>query len=107
MFFTIESNKYLNKEQQRAEILMSAYFIIKNYPLKASDTLLNNFLKQHYNDELKNLCIKILLNLIFYKDKDHFILSFKNPEIEKLARLITYGNGKVPGSQILQVALKR
>ena len=31
---------------------------------------------------------------------------FKDPKDDKLAQLVTYGNGAIPGSSILQVALK-
>lgn len=106
MFFSIKSKKYLTTEQLRTNTLLDAYFIIQNYPLKASDQILNNYLKQYYKTTLKDLCIKLLLSLTFYEDKDkNIILMFKNPEYDKLARLITYGNGATPGSKILQIAL--
>lgn len=108
MFFTINNNrKYLNSDQLRTDIFLDAYFIIRNYPLKATDTLLDQFLQQQYDITLKNLCIKLILNLTFHEDAfGNYILIFKDPEYDKLARLITYGNGTVPGSRILQIALK-
>jgi hypothetical protein len=55
---------------------------------------------------LKNICIKLLLNLTFYKDNTgNLILMFKDPKYDIIARLITYGNGAIPGSKILQIAL--
>lgn len=107
MFFTIQNNKYLSDNQLRADALMNAYFVIKNYPLKASDIILNDYLLQQYKIDLKNLCVKLLLELHFYKDDDNnFILMFKDPKLDRLAQLITYGNGAIPGSRILQIALK-
>lgn len=106
MFFTINNNRYLSESQLRADTLLNAYFIIKNYSIHATELALNDYIKQQYNTSLKDLCIKLLLSLTFYRDnKGNFLLLFKNPEHDKLARLITYGNGAIPGSKILQLAL--
>lgn len=108
MFFTIPNKKYLSTEQLKANTLLDAYFIVKSYPLKASEIILDNYLQQQYNVSLKNLCIKLLLSLSYYKDDaDNLILMFKNPKDDNLASLITYGNGAIQGSKILQIALRK
>lgn len=105
MFFTIKNKKYISAEQLRTDTLLNAYFVIQHFPMKASDIALNNFLQTSYNTNLKNLCIKLILSLTFHRDKDNnLILLFKNPKDDLMARLITYGNGAVPGSKILQIA---
>ena len=106
MFFSIKNKRYQSLEQLRSNTLLKAYFIIKNYPLKASDQIMDNYLQQQYKATLKNLCIKLLLNLTFYEDEsNNLVLLFKNTEYDTIARLITYGNGAIPGSKILQTAL--
>lgn len=106
MFFTINNKSYLSTEQLHTSTLLHAYYIIDNYPMHAADLVLEQFLKQQYNASLKNLCIKLLLNLTFYKDEsNNLVLMFKDPKLDRLAQLITYGNGAVPGSKILQIAL--
>lgn len=106
MLFSVTNNKYLSPDELRTETMLNAYFIIKNYPLKASDTLLDEYLQQHYKITLKDLCIKLLLSLTFYKDDSgNLVLLFKNPRDDAMARLITYGTGPVIGSQILKLAL--
>lgn len=96
----------MSAEQLRTNTLLNAYFIIQNYPMHASDRLLDLFLQQRYNISLKNLCIKLLLSLTFHKNNNgNLVLLFKNPKDDMLARLITYGNGAIPGSKILQIAL--
>ena len=108
MFFTIKNKKYLSQSQLRTDTLVNAYFIIKTFPLKASDLALDKYLQNQYKTSLKNLCIKLLLSLTFYNDdEDNLILMFKNPKDDLLARLITYGNGALPGSKILQIALSK
>lgn len=96
----------MSTEQLRTNTMLNAYFIIQKYPLKAADTLMDQYIQQQYKTSLKNLCIKLLLDLTFYKDDTgNLILLFKNPRSDTLAQLITYGNGAIPGSKILQVAL--
>lgn len=106
MLFTISNNNYLSAEQQRVNTLLDAYYIIKNYPMHAGDLVLDQYIQQQYNISLKNMCIKLLLNLTFYKDNNgNLVLLFKDNRLDKLARLITYGNGTIQGSKILQIAL--
>lgn len=106
MFFKINNKRYLSTEQLRTDILLNAYFLIQNYSLHASDLALDSFIQQQYKTSLKNLCIKLLLSLTFYEDNNgNLILLFKNTKYDKLASLITYGNGAIPGSKILQIAL--
>ena len=106
MLFTIQNQYLQNIEQLRKDGLVDAYYIITSYPLRAADKLMDKFLQSRYNSSLKNLCIDLLLNLSFYKNKDgDLVLLFKNPKHDYMARLITYGNGAIPGSKILQVAL--
>jgi hypothetical protein len=107
MFFLIKNKKYLSINNLRTDTLLNAYFVVQHFPLKASDLLLDKYLQEQYNMSLKNLCIKLLLSLSFLTDNDkNLVLLFKNPKDDFLARLITYGNGAIPGSKILQIALR-
>ena len=106
MFFTVKNKPYLNTEQLRVDALLNAYYIIENYPLKASEMLMDQFILQKYKMSLKDLCVKLLLNITFYENAEgDLILMFKNQEYDKIAQLITYGNGAVPGCKILQISL--
>jgi hypothetical protein len=107
MLFSVENKNNLAASQLKTNTVLNAYFIIKNYPLNTSEKILNNYIQDHYNISLKNLCIKLLLDLTYYcNDEGNLILFFKNPASDRLAQLITYGNGRTPGSRILQIALK-
>lgn len=107
MLFLVENKRYQSKNQLQTETLLKAYFIIDQFPLHASDKVLDSYLQNRYNISLKNLCVKLLLSLTSYLNNDgNLVLLFKNPKDDLLARLITYGNGAVPGSKILQIALK-
>ena len=107
MFFTIKNNHYLSIEQLRTNTLLDAYFLIQNYSFHAPELILDTFIKQQYKISLKDLCVKLLLSLTFYEDNEgNLVLLFKDQKYDKLASLITYGNGAIPGSKILQTALK-
>lgn len=107
MLFIIKSQPAVNTNRLRTNTLLNAYFIIKKYPLKAADILMDRFIKQQYKVSLKDLCIKLLLDLTFYEDDEgNLVLLFKNPKSDSIAQLITYGNGAIQGSKILKTALK-
>lgn len=106
MLFNIKNTRYLSIEQLRTDTLLNAYFTISNYPMLASDLILEQYIQQQYKTSLKNMCIKLLLSLTFHKDNEgNLLLLFKDSNYDKIASLITYGNGAIPGSKILQVAL--
>ena len=106
MLFTIKNKRYLSTEQLRTDTLLNAYYVIQNYPLKATDMAMDQYIQQQHGTSMKNMCVKLLLNLTFYKDDaGNLVLLFKNPKYDTIASLITYGNGAIPGSKILQIAL--
>ena len=106
MLFIIKNNKYKAIDQLRATALLDAYYIIENYPMHAADIIMDNFIQQQYSTSLKNMCIKLLLNLTYYKGTNNdLVLLFKDKKYDTIAKLITFGNGAIPGSKILQIAL--
>ena len=106
MLFIIKNTRYTSTDRLRTNTMLNAYFAIQKYPLKASDTLMDQYIQQQYKISLKNMCIKLLLNLTFYEDNSgDLVLMFKNKQYDTIASLITYGNGAIPGSKILKVAL--
>ena len=108
MIFKIKNTQFLSIDRLRTHTLLDAYFVIKNYPMHASDLILDKFIQQQYKTSLKDMCVKLLLSLTFYKDREgNLVLLFKDPRYDTIASLITYGNGAIPGSRILQIALKK
>jgi hypothetical protein len=107
MLFVIKNTRRTSTEQLRTNTLLTAYFIIQKYTLATSDILMDNFIQQQYGMSLKNMCIKLLLNLTFHKnDSGDLMLVFNNKTYDTIASMITYGNGIIPGSKILKIALK-
>ena len=92
--------------RSRSTGLLDAYYVVHNYPLKATELLLDQYIQQQYKTSLKNMCVKLLLNLTFYTEASgDLVLLFKDPKYDVIASLITYGNGAIQGSKILQTAL--
>ena len=106
MFFKVKNKYHISTDFLRSKALLTAYSVIKSYPLKASELILDQYIQQLYNVSLKNMSIELLLNSTFYTDDaGNLVLLFKNPRHDAIAQLITYGNGVVPGSKILKIAL--
>jgi hypothetical protein len=106
--FIIENKKHEPIVNLKNKILLGAYFIIKNFPMHASDIILDTYIKQQYNKSLKNLCIELLLSLTFHENKaGDLVLLFRDRRHDTLASLITYGNGAIPGSTMLKTALSK
>lgn len=106
MVFILNNNRHMPPEQRRADVLLKAYYIIKNYPIHATELALDTFIQQQYKTSLKNMCVRLLLNLIIHEDNDgNIVLLFKDRKHDQIASLITYGNGIIQGSKILQNAL--
>ena len=49
MFFTIANVKYMSYEQLRTSTLLKAYYIIKKYPIGATEYVLEEYIKQQYD----------------------------------------------------------
>lgn len=74
-----------------------------NLKLNANDILMENFIKDKYSVGLKQICFELITKKAsFMSNGDQIIIKFLNPNDDKLARLITNGNGKISGSTILR-----
>ena len=66
------------------------------------ENLGKEYIQEKYNTDLKNMCLKLLKEASYIASVDELIIKFKDTEADKLARLITYGDGKIKGSKILR-----
>ena len=100
----VPNKKYL--PYYKYEIYRLAKIKILCLKISSAEAKLNRYLLQEYNIGLKPLCLWILQNMKFSSNLDSkIVVKIKNPKLDRLARLITYGNGKVQGSQILKRAI--
>ena len=94
-------------EVSKARFYSNAFFIIRAYPMHSQELLLDAYLRQHYKKSLKSLCTELLSSCTLHQKEKSFLILYKNPEHDKLAQLITYGNALVGGSNILKYALNQ
>ena len=90
------------------ELRVLAYQYVKKYHLKPSEYSLDNYLKEKYKIGLKQACQILISKCIYQSDGNKkIIITFKDQSYHDLAALITYGNGVVSGSSILQHAFRK
>lgn len=108
MIFIVQSHfqdTYPNK-LLTAPIFLNARQYILLRKLNAADTQLSRYLVSVYKKDLKRLCLELISRAKLMKNFDkEIVVVFPTKADENLAKLITYGNGIVPGSKILQTAL--
>ncbi len=102
MFFNTHSDLYIEKRDHRVVDLKIIKIIIVKYPFKANEILLDRYCKQHFKKSLRAMCLYLISKLsISTAGYGNLIYTFKDEADDKIARLITYGNGKIAGSKIL------
>lgn len=71
---------------------------------RVTEQLLNKYLKQTYGIDLLTACRCIIVYCNIEKDKatDSYLITMPMPYWDNIARIITFGNGKLKGSQILR-----
>ena len=107
MQFIIRNNA-ANHEFMKFKIYMDARRIILFHRLSADDLKLDQYLKDTYKLDIKTICLQLLQGCKMYKDlSNSIIILFPREEDDKLAALITYGNGELNGSNILKDAFCR
>lgn len=107
MVFTIPTSEYVTDEALKNRWLAGARRKIALYRFGADEIALDNYLLENYKITLKPLCLAIILNTKVVADKSGLLITqIQKPRFEKLARLITYGTGKINGSKILQFAFE-
>lgn len=90
-----------------SKMFLKARQRIRQYKTGVSEIALNNYCIKKYKKPLKYMCLVILYNSKFYEGYDNeVIVKILRRDLDELAKLITYGTGKLQGSSILQNAFK-
>jgi hypothetical protein len=102
MLFHVQSKKALSKTVFYNYSIKQAYFNIYCYKFHASELELDNYLLAKYQIGLRAMCLKLLRKLqVTQPSSTELLYTFLDPEDDKMARLITYGDGYMQGSTIL------
>ena len=68
-----------------------------------SELLMSRYLQENYNMSLRQACLSILQNTSYSLNlKQEIVVTIPDPILNKIAKIITYGTGKVSGSRILK-----
>ena len=105
MFFIIKSTS-VNKDLSIYRAKRTAKLRLALFPKGATEALLNNYLETTYEIGLYAACQKILASMVFNLNlQGEIIASIPDNKLNEIARIITYGTGKLCGSRILKAAL--
>lgn len=102
MFFVIKSSSphkdlliYRAKSKARLQLALHSF--------GPSELLLSRYLQENYNMSLRQACLAILQNTTYNTNyKQEIIVTIPDPTLNTVAKIITYGTGKVAGSRILK-----
>lgn len=102
MFFRIQSTspkldlaKYRAKKQVRLNLAL--------YSFTPTDMILSRYLQEQYGVTLKVLCLEIINKAKFSSNMmQEIIITIPEEKLNEMAKIITYGTGKVAGSRILK-----
>jgi hypothetical protein len=108
MLFRVLASYPLTKTQFFTFSIQNAKQKIVGFRMVATEIKLEELLMQRYGLGLKPMCFMLLNKLKVSQVADtELIFTFIDDDADKLARLITYGNGVIDGSPILTQALVR
>lgn len=107
MFFRV-SSPVVDKQRYNFWILRGANLAIALYRITPAHKQLNDYLWKEFGVNIKAASAMVIANSRIQKNKNNeLIITFPSKKIDRLASIITYGNGKIPGCSILQEAFGR
>lgn len=104
MRFSIKTNltDKFSEELIKSKIKYEARKYIILAPKKASEIALDKYIVKNYRCSLERACLNIIYNCnISIGKENEVIVTFIDPELDKLATLITFGTGKITGCDLL------
>lgn len=102
MFFVIKSScpdkdLLIHRAKRKARLQLALH------SFGPSEILLSRYLQEKFNITLRNACLSILSNTKYSLNlRKEIIVTIPDPQLNTLAKIITYGTGPVTGSHILQ-----
>lgn len=100
-----QETKYKNNSEARTWIYCHARRVILLYKFGAAEEQLDKYCKETYQQPLRYVCLRLLNHCTVSTDTRGTVITFIDENLNKLAKLITYGNLKLYGSDILKAAL--
>lgn len=103
MIYTIKLSEYtpLYRSVAKPRFKRTAFRRLQSFPLNTAEKQLDSYLQEQYQLTLKYACYLILRKCNIEEQQDELVITIVDKKLDKLARLITYGTGKISGSRIL------
>lgn len=107
MFLTIRGvPSWISRSGLTASAKRSARRYVLLSRLNSAEQVIDQYLKKEIGEPLQWVCLRLIDGCSVQKAGDEYTIRFPNKEQEKLAMIITHGNGKFHGSKILLRAFK-
>ena len=109
MIYTIDLSNYtwVYRKIAKPKFKVNAFHRLKVFPLNTAEKLLDKYLQENYQITLKQACYLIILHCTIEEQEDELVITLTSKKLDKLARLITYGTGRLSGSRILPFILQK
>ena len=109
MIYTINISNYTNNYRAVAvpKFKFMALHRLQAFPTNTTEKLLDRHLREQHKITLKHACYLIVLHCTIEEQEDDLVITIADKNLEKLARLITYGTGRISGSRILSFAFQK
>jgi hypothetical protein len=109
MTYTINLTNYAKAYRAVAKprFKLNALHRLRAFPKNTAEKLLDQYLKENYQITLNHACYLIILNCTVEELKDTLTITIKSKELDKIARIITFGTGRLSGSRILPFILNK
>lgn len=109
MLYTINLSNYNSsyKKIMISKFKVNALHRLKAFPFNTTEKLLDVYLKENYKVTLNYACYLIILHCKVEEIKDGLSVVLTDKWLNKIARLITYGTGRLCGSRILAFILNK
>lgn len=103
MIYTINTSSYNSyyKAFIKDSLKLNAFKRLNYFPMQVTEKLLDKYLKENYQMTLKYTCYLIILNCRVDESKEEIVVSMLDKKLDRLARIITFGTGKLLGSRII------
>ena len=104
----VKYNGAANNDFMKLKVKLDAKTVILLHSITLGEEKLNEYLIDTEGLDLIKASLYLLAHCKTYQDKDGTIITlFDSRQADKLASLITYGNGEIKGSDVLKDAFMR
>ena len=102
MHFSISLDKKYDSFKVKDKIRVTAVNNVLRYSHKSTERALDRYIKEQYKMSLEDLCLVIIYSTkIEQVAPREYTVIIPDPRLDDAARLITFGDGKLFGSNIL------